>query len=149
MTRPRACGALIHNDTILMVRHVEPSRSYWTLPGGGLEPEETPAEAAVREVWEETGLRVHAIRLLWEGAYGHGGRTSPEYCYLVAPEADGAGPSVIALGLDPEEAHLVAGDRLLQGVAWVPLDELRGDAQVARVLMALAGGVQDEAGTFR
>ena len=37
MTRPRACGALIHGDAILMVHHVEATRSYWTLPGGGVE----------------------------------------------------------------------------------------------------------------
>ena len=136
MTRPRACGALIQDNAILMVRHVEPSRSYWTLPGGGLEAEETPAEAAVREVWEETGLRVRAVRLLWEGNYGHGGRTSPEYCYLVEQEADGDGRAA-ALGLDPEEAHLASDQRLLQGVSWVPLAELTGDAQVARVSMAM------------
>jgi len=130
MTRPRACGALIHNNSILMVRHVEPTRSYWTLPGGGLEAGETPAEAAVREVWEETSLRVQSVRLLWEGNYGHGGRTSPEYCYLVELEVDGNGPAAVALGLDPEEAHLPSHHRLLQGVAWVPLSDLRGDAQV-------------------
>lgn len=32
--------------------------SHWIVPGGGLEPGETPAEAAVREVFEETGIRV-------------------------------------------------------------------------------------------
>ena len=137
MTRPRACGALFHGDMILMVRHVEPTRSYWTLPGGGLEAGETPAEAAVREVWEETGLRVKVVRLLWEGIYGHGGRTSPEHCFLVAPEAGGEGRSTVTLGLDPEESHVPADQRLLQGVAWVPLAELAGDAQVAWVLMAL------------
>ncbi len=52
MAHPRACGALIQGDMILMVRHVEPTRSYWTLPGGGLEAGETPAEAAIREVYE-------------------------------------------------------------------------------------------------
>jgi len=140
MTRPRACGALIHNDTILMVQHREQTRSYWTLPGGGLEAGETPAEAAVREVWEETSLRVQSVRLLWEGNYGHGGKTSPEYCYLVELEVDGDGPAAAALGLDPEEAHLASDQRLLQGVAWVPLTDLKGDAQVARVLMALEEG---------
>ncbi len=108
MTRPRACGALIHNDVILMVQHREPTRSYWTLPGGGLEAGETPAEAAVREVREETDLRVRAVRLLWEGSYGHGHRTSPEYCYLVEPEAESGKCHAILLGLDPEEEHLAA-----------------------------------------
>lgn len=32
--------------------------SHWIAPGGGVEPGETPAEAAVREVYEETGIRV-------------------------------------------------------------------------------------------
>ena len=137
MTRPRACGALIHGDAILMVRHVEPTRAYWTLPGGGLEAGETPAEAAVREVWEETGLRVRSVRLLWEGNYGHGTRTSPEYCFLVEPDAEGGEHPVISLGFDPEEQHLASDQRLLQGVAWVPLAEMTGDAQVVRVLMAL------------
>ncbi|GAA1243745.1 NUDIX hydrolase [Oryzihumus leptocrescens] len=29
----------------------------WDVPGGTVEPGETPAEAAVRECWEEAGLR--------------------------------------------------------------------------------------------
>ena len=134
MSRPRACGALIRNETILMVRHAEPTRSYWTLPGGGVEAGETLAEAAMREVFEETGLRVRTVRLLWEGVYGHGGRTSPEHCFFVELTEQDAP----ALGLDPEEAHLPAASRLLQGVAWVPLADLTGDPQVARVLRALA-----------
>ena len=30
----------------------------WWLPGGGIDPGEEPAEAVIREVWEETGLHV-------------------------------------------------------------------------------------------
>ncbi len=35
----------------------------WTIPGGGVEPKESPAEAAVREVLEETGIEVEPVRL--------------------------------------------------------------------------------------
>lgn len=82
---------------------------------------------------------MRAVRLLWEGTYGHGGRTSSEYCCQAELEEGGDEPAAVVLGLDPEETHLPAETRLLQGVGWVPLAELTGDAQVARVLMALDG----------
>ena len=38
--------------------HHEPGRHWWFTIGGGLEPGESPREAAVREVREETGIRL-------------------------------------------------------------------------------------------
>ena len=43
-------------ERVLLVRHVEGND--WTTPGGMIEPYETPSNAAVREMWEETGLHV-------------------------------------------------------------------------------------------
>ncbi|GAA2628943.1 hypothetical protein GCM10010399_70800 [Dactylosporangium fulvum] len=40
-----------------------PSHQYWFTVGGGLEPGETLVEAAIRETFEETGLRVAAADL--------------------------------------------------------------------------------------
>jgi len=51
---------------VLLVRHVEGDE--WTTPGGMIEPEETPANAAVRETWEETGLVVELTRIV--GVFG-------------------------------------------------------------------------------
>ena len=41
-----------------------PSHTYWFTVGGGLEPGETPLDAAVREAFEETGLRLSAADLV-------------------------------------------------------------------------------------
>lgn len=54
-----AVGAIIVDaGRLLVVRRArEPGRGRWSLPGGRLRPGELLAEALVREVAEETGLR--------------------------------------------------------------------------------------------
>jgi 8-oxo-dGTP diphosphatase len=49
---------------LLIKRGHEPSAGLWSLPGGRIEPGETDAEALVREMLEETGLKVAPGRLL-------------------------------------------------------------------------------------
>jgi len=41
----------------------DPTDEYWVTPGGGLEPGESPVQGAVRELFEETGLRVDPATL--------------------------------------------------------------------------------------
>lgn len=38
-----------------------PAKGKWILPGGTIDPSEFPAQAAVRECFEETGLRVRVV----------------------------------------------------------------------------------------
>jgi 8-oxo-dGTP pyrophosphatase MutT (NUDIX family) len=44
---------------LLLLRSVDPADGsvFWFPPGGGIEPGEDASTAAVREVWEETGLQ--------------------------------------------------------------------------------------------
>ncbi len=54
------------SDRVLLIKHTDVNR--WVLPGGSIEPGETPANAVVREVWEETGLQVKPISIC--GVFG-------------------------------------------------------------------------------
>lgn len=46
------------DDQVLMLyRHKEPNLGLWIAPGGKIDPNESPRECAVRELYEETGLR--------------------------------------------------------------------------------------------
>ncbi|GAA1663581.1 hypothetical protein GCM10009830_06220 [Glycomyces endophyticus] len=54
------CIVIDERDAVLFIGRAataeHPAR--WFLPGGGIDPGETPLDAAVRELFEETGLRV-------------------------------------------------------------------------------------------
>ena len=61
MRRIPAAGAVITDAAgrvLLVLRGHEPQSGRWSIPGGHVEPGETPAEAAAREALEETGLTV-------------------------------------------------------------------------------------------
>jgi 8-oxo-dGTP diphosphatase len=60
-----ASVAIVRRDDLLLIqRNRAPSEGLWTLPGGRLEPGETAEQCAMREVKEELGLAVYALRPL-------------------------------------------------------------------------------------
>jgi 8-oxo-dGTP diphosphatase len=60
-------GAIVRDSAgrlLVVKRGREPGRGLWSVPGGRVEPGETGAAAAAREVREETGLVVRVDRLV-------------------------------------------------------------------------------------
>lgn len=56
-------GVVFRDDQLLLVRELLDG-GRWTLPGGWADVNDLPSEAVEREVWEETGYRVRAVKLL-------------------------------------------------------------------------------------
>jgi len=78
MKRVRAVAILIKgNEILLMYRKKE--KEYFVFPGGGVEKGETIEEAVLREMKEETTLKIRINKLLYHHIYDDG---SEQYFYL-------------------------------------------------------------------
>jgi 8-oxo-dGTP pyrophosphatase MutT (NUDIX family) len=63
---PCAAAAVVRDDRLLLARHVD--GGLWSTVGGSVDPDESPADAALRELMEETGLVAETIGII--GCYG-------------------------------------------------------------------------------
>ena len=73
---------IIFQNEIVLVRHWY--NSLWVPPGGGIKKHETPEQAAIREVKEETGIEIKQLSYLL-GTYSNtkNAKNDIVYCYVV------------------------------------------------------------------
>ena len=127
-------------DTVLLQRRADTGA--WCLPGGILDPAEHPADAAVRECFEETGV-VAVPEVLTSVT------VSPPFAY---PNGDRVQYLELAFRLRPIGGEARVNDTESLEVAWFPLDALptldasneewlrsalKGDGQVAYTFSGL------------
>ena len=115
-----ATGLAVHQGRVLLVASSYPNqpRPLWNLPGGRQQPGELLAETVVREVLEETGLRVEVDQLAYVSESYDGEQHFLNATFLVRPSFDGA---------CPERSRRAQGDNggdHVVGVEWVPISEL-------------------------
>ncbi|GMU91590.1 MAG: NUDIX hydrolase [Candidatus Hydrogenedentota bacterium] len=63
--RVRVAAIIMKGEQVLLVRHVKDARSYWLLPGGGLEAGETMGDALRRELREEASVDIRVDDLVF------------------------------------------------------------------------------------
>jgi len=61
----RAVGIVICKERILLMKRIHDGREYYTFPGGGVEESETVEDVVIREILEETNVRISVKRLLY------------------------------------------------------------------------------------
>lgn len=105
-------GAVFQDNQILLVK--ERSDGFYALPGGWAEVGETPGEAAVREIFEESGYQTRPIKLL--AVYDinkHGYPPHPHGIYKLFFQCEIIGGSPKS-SIETEEVKFFAEDNIPQ-----------------------------------
>ena len=84
---PSVAAVILNKKNEILLQ--EKYKEAWSLPAGMIEPNESPKEAIVREVLEETGLIVEPVKIL--GVFG-----GKEFSYIY-PNGDEVGYTVIMM----------------------------------------------------
>lgn len=125
-----AIGAVVVDGSrVLLVRRgSEPLKGEWSLPGGALELGESLCDGLVREVREETGLRVEPIELieLLDRIHRDGERV--RYHYVIADYLCRVTGGTVKAATDADEV------RWVERPEWNGHSALRIDPITARVI---------------
>jgi 8-oxo-dGTP pyrophosphatase MutT (NUDIX family) len=103
----------------------------WALPKGNLDPGEKPVETALREVWEETGVRGKLVEKLGDVKYTYTRRNGLRVFKVVSFYLLAAGAG--RLGAIEERMRIEVAE-----ARWLPLDDAPrllaygGERQIAR-----------------
>jgi ADP-ribose pyrophosphatase YjhB (NUDIX family) len=113
---PAAGGVITDEDgrVLLVRRRFEPRAGAWCLPAGFMEYDESPAECAVREIHEETGLRAHIGDVF--GVYA--GRDDPRHAAVLILYRMGIDGGELRAGDDASELSFFAPPAIPADIAF-------------------------------
>lgn len=90
-------GYVVKDGMVLLIRRgTAPFKNFWCLPGGIAEPEESLEEACIREIREETGVKVEIL-----GEVSKVGGTPIFLCRNKSGALKSSPPETLAVGWFP------------------------------------------------
>lgn len=92
-------------------------RREWELPGGTIDPGETPRQAAIRELREETGYEVEQLGFAGYARFVLGGGQRPEYA------------AVFTAGMPPHGSDFIPNEEISAVCWWDGVQPLVGRIQ--------------------
>lgn len=129
MSRPVARVIIIDQGRVALLERRRQGKHYFVFPGGGIEPGETPAQAALREALEETGLAVALERIVARIQF-----QGNDQAYFLAHPIGGEFGS----GCGPEFTEPFSEENGTYQPCWVELTRLAELPVLPRSLAALA-----------
>ncbi len=116
MKRTRAVAIIIKDQQVVLMERRKQDQHYFVFPGGGVEPGESVKQAVLREVREETGMKVEATKLIYHHHYIG---DSDQYFYLCQHLAGEP-----KLGDFNEKQEMDQHENQFYLPQWVPINQL-------------------------
>jgi len=116
--RIRAGIVLIENNKVALIERHRAGLYYFVFPGGGVDDDESPEQAAIREAMEELGIEVALKQKVAEVQLGQKSRQ----IYFLAEQTGGEFGTGIGeefTNSDPNDS-----DEGIYIPVWIPIDEL-------------------------
>jgi 8-oxo-dGTP diphosphatase len=116
MKRNRAAGIVIRDNKVLVMHRINKGDEYWVFPGGGQEDGENPDQTAVREIDEETTLKVKAGKLVYHITWDTGEENFFYLCEYISGEPQ--------LRPDSEEFEQMKDGEQVYEPMWIDIEKL-------------------------
>ncbi|WP_200976096.1 NUDIX domain-containing protein [Echinicola sp. 20G] len=115
--RTRVNGVLIENDKILMIKHqMGLNKSFWNVPGGGMDYNTNATDNLKREFLEETGLEIEVKKFLTVSEFLQPPLHAIELYFEVSKKSGD-----LIKGIDPE---LSENKQLIEEVKFMSIEEI-------------------------
>ena len=120
---------ILENKKVLLIHHKKLQK--WLPPGGHMDENETPPEAAIREAFEETGLKIEIVpqENIWVNHWNANSFERPYMCLLEEIPAYRDNPQhqhidLIYVG-KPVDGQIIHNTKECHAIKWFNLEQVK------------------------